>query len=258
MRSLNLFIDESGTANPKVQKNGCYIVCGCLVNEENREYLKIKSDQIKFKYWEKTDIVFHSREIWRKEGGFSILKDRDEEDKFLKNLFDFLINGGYQILAVIVDNAEAAKHNWDHRKVYKETSNIIVKNFIFSLLATKSKGRLSIESASSEKDFYFHKAASHFLAKGFPEFNVSYEEVQDVFTEVSFVSKKNFDIEEQIADLLAYGVKLKFLGREGKKLTNYDKRILRILNTKLFTFHPQTGIKKKKFYSKIESFKILP
>jgi len=29
-------------------------------------------------------------------------------------------------------------------------------------------------------------------------------------TEVSFVTKKNFDVEEQLADILAYGLRLKY------------------------------------------------
>ncbi len=258
MKSLNLFIDESGLSNPKANKTGCYVLCGCLINDFACEELRIRADQIKFKFWEKTNIVFHSREIWRKAGDFSILKDEETGKCFKRLLFDLLGKSGYQIFSVIVDNNRAVKLNWDDKKVYKETTNIIVKNFILTLLATKSRGRLIIESASSEKDFYFHKAASHYLAKGLPELNISYSDVQNALTEISFVTKKNFDIEEQIADLLAYGAKLKFLNKKGKELSDYDKSILKILNLKLFVIHPQTGERKRKFYSKIESYKILP
>ncbi len=258
MKLQNLFIDESGFANPKANKNGCYILCGCLINDDNRELLKVKSDQIKFKFWEKTDIVFHSREIGRQMGDFSILKDKEIDKNFKKLLFDFLNKGSYQIFTVIVDNKKATKKNWNSQKVYKETANIMIKNFILALLATNSRGRLVIESASTERDFIYHKTAGFYLSAGISDIGISYEKVQEHLTEISFVTKKNFDIEEQIADLLAYGAKVKFLDKPNEDLSYYDKNILNVFNHKLFAVHPQTGDKKKKFYTKIESYKVLP
>lgn len=108
------------------------------------------------------------------------------------------------------------------------------------------------------KDFNFHKTAGYYLANGIRELKVPYRQVQKVLTEISFVTKKNFDIEEQIADLLAYGAKLKFLKKKQSGLSRYDKQILKVFNQKLFQIHPNTSGRKKKFYSKIESFKILP
>lgn len=258
MKLVNLFVDESGSANPKAAKTGLYIICGCMINKHNREQLKTAADQIKFKFWDRTNIVFHSREIWRKEGDFSILKDFNINKKFYKHLFNFLASGGYQIFAAAVNHEEAAKRNWNSKKVYKETSNIIVKNFILSLLASEARGRLVIESATSEKDFNFHKAAGYYLSNGVKEADISSSQVQNALTEISFVSKKNFDIEEQIADLLAYGAKLKFLKKKKSELNEYDNRILTVFNQKLFKIHPNIGGRKKKFYSRIESFKILP
>lgn len=258
MKLVNLFIDESGSANPKILKSGLYIICGCMVSNQSREKLKIASDQMKFKFWDRTNIVFHSREIWRKEGDFSILKDPHINKQFCKHLFSFLANGGYQIFATVVSHSEAVKRNWNSKKVYKETSNIIVKDFVLSLLASEAKGRLVIESATSEKDFNFHKAAGYYLSNGVKEADISSSQVQNALTEISFVSKKNFDIEEQIADLLAYGAKLRFLKKKKSELNEYDNRILTVFNQKLFKIHPNTSGRKKKFYSRIESFKILP
>lgn len=258
MKLLNLFVDESGLPNPKAVKTGVYILCGCMINEQNREKVKIIADQIKFKFWNRTNIVFHSREIWRKEGDFSILRDSKTNKEFHKHLFSLLLFGSYQVFAVVVDHRKAVKQNWNAKKVFKETANAVVRDFILSLLATGGRGRLVIESATSEKDFSFHRIAGYYLANGFKELKISYKQVQNVLTEISFVTKKNFDIEEQIADLLAYGAKLKYRKSKISTLSLYDKRILRIFNQKLFQINPNTGGRKKRFYSKIESFKILP
>lgn len=111
---------------------------------------------------------------------------------------------------------------------------------------------------ANPKDFFFHKAAGYYLSNGISKLGITYKQVQNVLTEVSFVTKKNHDIEEQIADLLAYAARIKYLKKSTKTLTNYEKGILKVLDTKLFKMHPTTGVKKKKYLSHIDSFKIIP
>ena|SRR3990167_2168038 len=259
MRNLCLFLDESGIANPKVTNSEAYILAGCMVEDYARERLKKEADQIKFKYWSRTNIVFHSKEIGRKEGVFKIFKDRKTFDAFQQDLFNFLSNNSFQMFFVLIDKQEALKQNWNDKKVYTETSVIMVKNFILSLLAQDNvKGRLVVESASAEKDFYFHKAAGYFLSNGIPQLSVSFSQVQDVLTEISFVTKKNHDIEEQISDLLAYAAKLRFKKRKATAMNNYEKGITKILNSKIFKMNPNTGARKKKYQSQIDSFKVIP
>lgn len=259
MRTLCLFIDESGDANPKVLNSSVYILAGCMADDYGRDRLKIDADQIKFKFWSRTDIVLHSREIGRKEGDFKNFKDSKTYTEFKKDIFNFLIKSPYQMFFVLVDKKKALSSNWNDRKVYEETARIIVKNFILSLIAQGNvKGRLVVESATSLKDFYFHKAASGFLSHGIPELNISFEQVQEVLTEISFVTKKNHDIEEQISDLLAYGAKLKFSGKKQANMSDYEKKIVKIMQSKSFKMDPNTGSKKKKYHSEIDSFKMVP
>jgi len=64
--NYELFIDELGIASPNDYKSDLYILSGCSINKNERYKLKILIDQIKFKYWGHTNIIFHSREIGRK------------------------------------------------------------------------------------------------------------------------------------------------------------------------------------------------
>jgi len=258
MKLINFFIDELGSASPKATQSKLYILSGIMATAQSREQLKIKADQIKFKYWNKTNIVFHSREIGRKEGNFKKLKNEITNRSFLKDLIQFLNNGSYQLFGVVVDKQKMPK-NWNEKTLYKKTADAIIKNFIFSLLARQNcKGRLVVESATAEKDFYYHKIAGHYLANGFEKLKINFNQVQDVLTEISFVTKKNFDIEEQLADILAYGLRLKYEKSKRNKLSDYESKLIQIVDRKLFNMHPNTGVKKKKLYSQIESFKILP
>lgn len=259
MKAVSLFIDESGDANPRVVASPTYILAGCMIDENARERLKIEADQVKFKFWSRTDIVFHSREIGRKEGEFKILTDRSCSMEFNKDLFGLLNRNAFQMLFVVVDKKEALLQNWHNAKVYEDSARIMVKNFILALLSQGNiRGRMVVESASSEKDFYFHKAAGHFLSRGMPELNISFSQVQSVLTEIAFVTKRNHDTEEQVADLLAYAGRLKQLKKAQSTMTAYEKGVLSLLESKLFKMHPQTGDKKKKYQSQIESFKVIP
>jgi len=258
MKLINFFIDELGSASPKAVQSKLYILSGIMVSSQSREQLKIKSDQIKFKYWDKTNVIFHSREIGRKEGDFSILKDKKINKTFIRDLIRFLNQGNFQLFSVLVNKTKIPK-NWNEKTIYKKTSDVIIKNFIFALLAQKNcRGRLIVESATAEKDFYYHKTAGHYLANGFKKLSIGYQQVQDVLTEISFVTKKNFDIEEQIADILAYGLRLKYEDRATNKLSDYEQKLIKVTDKKLFNMHPNTGKKKKKLYSQIESFKVIP
>ena len=258
MKLINFFIDELGSASPKAIQSKLYILNGIMVTSQSRELLKIKADQIKFKYWNKTNIVFHSREIGREEGNFRILKNGNTNKKFSKDLINFLHQGSFRLFGVLVDKTKMPK-NWNEKTLYKKTSEIIIRNFIFVLLAQSNcRGRLIVESATAEKDFYYHKTAGYFLSNGFRELGIDYKQVQNVLTEISFVTKKNFDIEEQLADILAYGLKLKYEKSAKNKLSDYEKKIIEVVDKKLFNMHPKTGAKKKKLYSRIKGFKVIP
>jgi len=257
MKLNNFFIDELGSASLKAKNSTLYLLSGILITNQSREDLKIRADQIKFKYWGRTNIVFHSRDIGRGEGNFNILQNNDIRLNFDKDLIKFLNNGLYQLFTVIVDKTKISK-NWNEKKIYKITADYIIKNFILALLAQKNcKGRLVVESATAEKDFYYHKATIYYLSHGFQNLQIGYKDVQDVLTEVSFVTKKNNDIEEQVADLLAYGIRLKYEKRK-TPLSYYEINLKKVVENKLFKINPNTGAVKKKFHSNIESYKIIP
>ncbi len=74
MGVYHLFIDELGNPDPKVTREEHYIICGCSMPDEQRDKAKVLADQIKFKYWGRTNIVFHSREVGKNEGSFAILR----------------------------------------------------------------------------------------------------------------------------------------------------------------------------------------
>jgi len=258
-----LFIDELGHSNPLSIQSCVYVLCGCVIEKSERETVKIKADQIKFKYWDKTNIVFHSRDLGKNENDFEIFKKNSKRKaEFLNDLFSFLKNCSISIFVIVVDKQLAKEKGWNSIKVVKETSRKLFYHFIVWLLGIgNAKGKIYVESATSEKDRYYLNEFSYFLSPGCKELSVEYKIIQDLLTSISFVTKRNHDTEEQIADLFAYAARCKFMRLQKKetyKVGSYEDRMIKILESKLFNKPKIAREKKMKFYETIDPFCIVP
>ena len=255
-----LFIDETGTASPLDVHSSYYILAGCAVLESERIKLRQWADHIKFKYWGKTDVVFHSREIGRKENDFSVFGRAKLFHEFLADMEDYLSKYKFFTFCVIVDKVEAKAKNWNDKKIYKETSEALLKNFLCFLMSQNARGKIVIESATAEKDFYFYKALSSYLGNGIPRLHISHSQVKNTLTSISFVTKNNFDIEEQLADLLAFAAKCKYMDQQ--KVTypknTYEELLLRILKKRLASKTHLRNSQKPKYVKYLDSFEVFP
>lgn len=257
---LRLFIDETGTANPHNIASEIYVLSGCSIKKTDSSDLKIFADQIKFKYWGRTDIILHSREIGKKEGDFAILKDQKLFHEFLHDLEKLLSSQKFKMFFIIVDKAIARQAGWNEKKIYKDTTLFLVRQFLLILLTTAMKGEMIIESASAEKDIYLLQAFGFFLGAGLVDLKIGYENIQNILTSVSFVTKKNHDTEEQIADLLGYAARLQYLKKQKKKIPTgpYEDMVLRSFGKSLFKVPQATQPKKVSLFTHVEPFLVLP
>lgn len=255
-----LFVDESGTASPKDVFSRYYILAGCVVLDGERDRLKNWANHIKYKYWGNTDVVFHSKEITRKEGDFQIFKDKSIFDSFIQDFEKCLLGHNIHCFFVIVDKKDPAAKRWNNIKIYKETSDSVIKTFLTFLMIQKAKGKVVIESATTQKDFYFHLSLSNYLSNGVSIPKITHEQVKETLTSISFVTKKNFDIEEQIADMLAYAAKCEYMKRKNIKFRRdiYEDMLLNVLNKKIVTKSKIPKILRPKYTKKIKNFVILP
>ena len=263
MNRYNLFIDELGIPDLKDKSSNIYVLTGIAVKQEYQDDLRINAEHIKFKYWDRTDIVFHSREIGNNLGDFKNLKqNRNQKTNFINDLLKYLALSPITVFTVLVDKAIARSKKWNHIKVIKESIRLLYFNFLTFLLGkTHSKGKIVVESASAEKDIYYLKYFAYFTSPNCKELQVDYKLIQSILTSISFVTKRNFDIEEQIADLFSYAAKCKYLKENQKQqlpTTSYETRIMKIFNSKLFLKPKNLKATKLKFYQKVEPFVILP
>ena len=123
----------------------------------------------------------------------------------------------------------------------------MVRHFLLILLTSNSRGEMIIESASAEKDIFLLQSFAYFLGSGIIDLKIDRKIVRDTLTSVSFVTKQNNDIEEQIADLFGYAAKLKYKKQSGEAIMKnglYEKMILEALNRSIYKVPKEAKPKK--------------
>lgn len=255
--NYQIFIDETG--DPDLDSPKPYILSGCSVEDFRREELANYADHIKFKYWGRTDIVFHSKEIGYNEGPFAKLTDKATREAFEKDLLEFLKTAQYKLFFVVLDKAKAKAEGWDTTKALYKTTSAIFSNFILSLAATNGTGNIYIEPSKFERDSVYLQAFNYFRgpnSKLKEEYGIDYKDVQTLLTSLAFVTKKNFDIEVQIADLMAYGA-WQTVKTNKSKMGKYETALSKILKQKLFKLIKRRG-GNSKLYKDINPLVQLP
>ncbi len=233
--TYKLYIDESGVADLKHHSKN-YTLCGIIVKPHEADQLKIKADQIKFKYWNRTDIVFHSAEIGKRKGDFTILNSQNIEKEFHRDLFTFLEQGHFKIIIISIDKNKAIKTGWGTEKIQAAAFDTIIKTFLSFLTTIKNqKGQIIMES-NGGKDIEFYRRYIYYLSHGCN--TLTSQKIRKMLTAISFVSKNNHDIETQLADIFAWPATQQCLQKEGDQMSvanSYEYEICNILKNKIIT-----------------------
>ncbi len=240
MSTIHLYLDESGSPDINDHSQN-YTLCGIIVNHYQSENLKIKADQIKFKYWNHTEIVFHSSDIGAQKGDYSILNNPSIKSDFLKDMYIFMNNCTYKCIVISIDKSKAVPKGWNSDQIRDYASDKMIECYIEYLAKNKSSGSICLESAG-KRDFSFYNRYAYYLAHGLTRLGLKHDDLKKLLTSISFVSKKNHDIETQLADLFAYPATCNFLNLEGVRPLvkgSYEEKMCNILNSKIVDVNTQ-------------------
>jgi Protein of unknown function (DUF3800) len=263
MKHFKLFIDESGHPNVN-HKSRFFVLVGCIIEDGKQQLLKLECDQLKFKYWDRTDIVFHSEEIGKKVGDFKKFAEGEKLAKqFEKQLLQFLSTSSVGVCAAIVDKKRAYDIGWKEDAIIRTASESIVVDFLAHLYGNKgSHGRVVYEASSLGRDIIYLQSFNRYLDPAWQKQNTQFDHIREHLTSITFANKLNHDTEMQIADLCSYGVVCKYL--QDKKLKvfekgSYEQRLITIIDRKTVT--PPNGLtdkRKKKYLTNIKGITYLP
>jgi len=264
MKKFKLYVDESGNSHPgNHRQSPYYILVGCIIDCTHQEELKVRADQIKFKYWGRTDIVFHSLEIARDIGDFTIFAGNPQlKTEFMSDLFTFLNEAKVSLTICLVDKRVANSRRWSEKTVVRRTARSVMGAFLAKVTANlPSNGQLVFEASNGFKDEEYLAAFNYYLSPNFLRNDPDYTDVRQCLTSINFVTKQNHDIETQLSDLFAYAARCKHEADQGSKTfapRSYEERMIRVLEAKLIQTPSNIGAAKLTFYSKINSFHIIP
>lgn len=261
MNKYKLYIDETGREH-KQHQSEYYILMGCIIDAAKQLELEQRANQIKYRYFKKTSVVFHSREIARNDGEFAVFNGNPAaKQEFYDDLLRMLSSAPIRVTCCVVDKAAVygLKKPWKTVTIIEKTLDTIVLDYLNYIYAKKpSRGVIVFEASGYEKDSEYLKSFNKVLTPAWAASRPEFANVRERLTSVTFATKLNHDIESQIADLLCYGALCKY--KQKHKLAKYDKtsyehKITDILNFKLLTPSPTA---KGKYLSSLVGFCEIP
>lgn len=220
-----LFIDESGDHGlGNIDPNfPVFVLCGIIVSEQDYDVLRRATNDIKLRFWNNVNVVFHSRDIRKCNNEFSILFDLDIKKQFYEAINTIISSNNYCIISSAIKKEEhIKKYGKLANDVYQISLSFIIERTIFYLDDIEGKDKnleIILEKRGTKEDALLH---SHFqrltsIGTGY----VSSERLKKYNTKIDFKDKKENINGLQIADLIAYPIARYVINPEGVNLS-YD------------------------------------
>ena len=252
-----LFTDESGKNSLKHVdvSNPYYCVAGALIHDTSSLFLQRRADQIKFKYWGRTDVTFHSVDLRHRNNEFSIFNGHPVKlAEFQKDFKDLVLKTNFKVLWVCVDKQEyikkhpsikySIKNNFrkqilTHQRKLNEKVFAELWQIYLCYLSKKqnSTGTIVVEASDKIQDIDILTSYNRIMSGGLSNLNMTTNDVRDKLTSISFVTKQNWDAGTELADFASYFLTLDHRISSGLKtngITSFDKEIITLLKTKTF------------------------
>lgn len=252
-----LFTDESGKNLLKHvdPANPFYCVSGALIHDTSALFLQRRADQIKFKYWGRTDITFHAVDLRHRKNDFAIFqKNPSLLNNFCEDFLTLVRDSNFKVLWVCVDKQDYISKNPpianallnDYRKdilVYQRNLNEKVFAELWQIylcyLSTKanSTGTIVVEASDKTQDVDILNSYNKIMSSGVSNLNLKVQDVRNKLTSISFVTKQNWDPGTELADFASYFLTLDHRVNKGLKsngITAFDTDLIAILKSKTF------------------------
>jgi len=211
-----LSLDESGKASYK-HASELFILSGLIISEKFKIRLDNKIRKLKNKFFGNEEIVFHSRDMYRRKGPFSVLKDEKTEINFWSELISILNNQEINVVFVITDKNKSKKNGWLAKTILKRSYLLALTIFFNIVKESSSKGKIIVESDPTQDQY---------LIEAHNSLQSQYFEYKNFITSLSLVNKNNMDADVQIADALASIVGKLYTKKKLSKIENMKKRLI--------------------------------
>lgn len=101
-----VFVDEAGDHNLEKWNPHfpLFVLAFCIIEKSHYcDFVLPTINRLKLKYFNRTDIILHEREIRKQTGIFTCLCDKEVEDSFMKDLNDIMANTQFTVISSVID-----------------------------------------------------------------------------------------------------------------------------------------------------------
>lgn len=223
-----LFLDESGDHNLEVidPNHPVFALVGCVFEENYYKTTVIKKvNELKFKYFNSTEIILHSRDIRKQETkSFLALRKKEVRENFYQDLNRLFADLYLTILASVIDKNRLKEQYGEHAdNPYYLSLGFIMERYAIFLREKGEIGVMVIESRNKTDDELLYIAYSKIILQGTGF--LRRDEFQKRIRDLIFIPKRENEVGTQLADLAAYPIATHIL-------PNRDKRAFEILKSK--------------------------
>jgi hypothetical protein len=262
-----LYIDESGDTNLRTidPARPHFSLSAVITENNNKQQTRERAHQIKFKYWGRTDIVFHVVDLIGFSGPFrQFLPSRSPRfpiSDFYADFSNLLRDMDFQIGLVCLNKLNYVASNpslagmlkklsrtndkdlyrqivAEERKIVESHATRVFVMYLYHLIQESVPGQVVIESTGGAQDLSIFAAYGKLLSTGYAGFGMTSKDVRKYFTSISFVTKNNHDTETQLADSVASFLNMHEREQDGITSTTVPEHqeVINILRSKAFQY----------------------
>ena len=229
-----MFLDESGDHSLEKIDNSypMFVLAGCVFDLDYYSTVaEPKINELKIKYFGKTNIILRSYDIRKQKKDFACLVDRKRREAFYQDLDDLIKSLDFKIIAAAIHKTKLKNQYSQPGNPYNLCLQFILERSVMFLGKTGEKLIFRIESRETHNDKKLAEVYEEFRLKDHSYFKG--EEIRSKFIDLSFNQKNQNIAGHQIADLMAYPIGVSVLD---EKRENKAFEIVKI------KFHGKNGV----------------
>ena len=182
-------LDETGKASFN-HLSPFFVLSGVVVSSDYLVRLDNSMRRLKRRYFNDEEIVFHCRDILRRKGRFSVLRDDKIDQQFWADYITNLNPSEISVAVVIADKSKAKALGWNDIAILRRSYNKILEEFTKKHLSGNHKGKIIAES-DPYQDKYLLEAHNRLQTLGIPSEGITGSNYRSFVTSVSLVNKAN-------------------------------------------------------------------
>lgn len=232
-----MFLDESGDHSLEKIDNSypMFVLAGCIFDfEYYLQETEKRVNQLKIKYFRRTDIIFRSYDIRKQKNDFSCLVDIKKRKEFYEDLNRLIEDLRFTVIAAAINKTKLKKQYGQPTNPYHLCFRFILERTVMYLGRSNKKMMFRIESRETHNDQKLSEIYERFRNSNQRLFNKN--EILRKLVDLSFNQKIQNIAGMQIADLIAYPIGKWVLDsrKENKVFRIIEKKLHRRAGTNIY------------------------